>query len=401
MAEKGKTALAGIDIGTSRIVAVIAFGPSLVPAGVGLYPTVGMRRGVISHMDGVARCVREAVERAENIAGVKVSEARLGFTGYTTEIIAGKSKLTTVKERKVNQEDLDKLKRLAAMEELPAGRQILKIIPVEYTVNKTPGVKDPRGMRFKSLELDARILTVESKLIDELVNILHRANIKALDYTPSTVAAAAGVLKSAEMQLGTALIDFGASTTGMVLYNYGCQAGIDVVPAGGDLITSDLAVGLRTTREAAEGVKKQIGLKGSPDVRSIEVPGINRSGTHTISVDFAKKIIEARVSEILDLVKARITKYAGDMELPGGLVLTGGGAAMCGLADFTAGYLGMPVRIGSISISGVDEAGISHLSCSAAIGLLNPGEKGERPGTLVRNGEGMWQKIKEVFRLQV
>lgn len=399
MAEKGKVALAGIDIGNSSIVAVVAPGPAYIPAGVGIHPTVGMRKGSISDADGVARCIRDALEKAENAAGVKVSGARVGFTGYTAEFTLCRARILAGKERRVNKEDLERLQRLAAVEDLPAGRRILKIIPVEYIADKTPGIRKPLGIHFKSLEMEARLLTVDNKYIDQLAEVLHRANIKVLDFIPSTIAAAAGVLKSAEMQLGTALLDFGAGTTGVLLCNHGFQIGFDVIPVGGDLISSDLAVGLRTTLEAAGEVKKQIGVTGCPDCKSIEVPGINNSGTHVISADFAKEIIEARVSEILEMVKNKIRIYTGENILPGGLVITGGGAAMRGMTDYIANYLGMPVRMASPSLpDGQGDTG-QFLSCSAAIGLLNPVEKGERSGILEPRREGIWKKFKEAFRL--
>ncbi|KJS14693.1 MAG: hypothetical protein VR69_16650 [Peptococcaceae bacterium BRH_c4b] len=396
MAEKGKYIPAGIDVGNSSIVAAIAhdYG-SCIPAAIASCPTIGMRRGDITDPDGLANCIGEALEKAERAAGLKVSAVRVGFTGYTAELNPVSARFTSGSARRVNQSDLDRLQRLVAIEDIPSGRQILKVIPFEYTVDSACVVKTPLGMKFKSLELTAGLLTVDSKLIDLLTGVLQRLSLQPRSFIPSTLAAAGEVLKSTEMQLGTALVDLGAVSTGVAVYNYGTQLGFRLLPVGGEHITGDLAVGMRTTLEAAGQIKIQAGL-GTTDHDTFEVPGISNTGTHEIKCQFAREIIEARVCEVLDLVRAAVESMAADLVLPGGLVLTGGGAALKGLDEYAAEYLGMPVRIASSRTPGMTDKSAEDCSCTAAVGLLQNYGKDEFR-TYNKGRRGMWKSLIKFF----
>lgn len=394
LAEKGKYIPAGINVGNSRVVAAVAYDTgSSIPAAVAACPTVGMRRGVITDPESLARCVADAVQKVEKSVGVKVSAARVGFTGYTVEFIPVEVEITATGIRRVNQGDLDRLKRIAALTDILAGKQILQVIPMDFVVDSSAGIKTPLGMKFKTLKLNARLLIVDSKLIDSLTDVMGRVSLKPTGFVPSSLAAAGEAMTASEMHLGTALLDLGAATTGLTVYNYGCQLGFTLLPVGGDHISGDLAVGLRTTLEAAGGIGKRIGLEIKTDAESFEVPGINGSGNYKIDCEFAKKIIDARVGEILDMAKTAIRKMAGDVALPGGVVLTGGGAALRGLEKFAAEYLDMPVRLAVTKVPGPDGKVVEDHSCTAAVGLLQKDEFDLKYSSAEAQQRGVWKSL--------
>lgn len=397
MAEKGKHTPAGIDVGNSRIAAAIAYDfGSRIPAAVASSPTIGMRKGCITDADSLVHSMGEALGKAEKAAGTKVSAVRVGFTGYTAELNTVSVRFTTGKFRRVNQSDLDSLQNLVTDADIPSGRQILKIVPLEYTVDSAGGVKAPLGMKFKTLGLTAGLLTVDSKLTDSLTDVLQRLSLQPLGFIPSTLAAAGEVLKSTEMQLGTALVDLGAVSTGVAVYNYGCQRGFRFIPVGGEHITGDLAVGLRTTLESAGHIKIETGLVAKTDHDTIEVPGISNTGAHKIECQFAREIIEARVCEVLDLVRAAVSDMAGDTALPGGLVLTGGGAALKGLVEYAERYLDMPVRMACSKSPGLADQTVEDCSCTAAVGLLQDYCVDEFRACGTGRG-GRWKSLIQIF----
>lgn len=399
MAEKGKYNPAGIDVGNSSVVAAVAYDTSSsIPAAVAACPTVGMRRGVITDPESLARCVADALQKAEKSAGIKVPAVRVGFTGYTVEFVPAEVKITAAGTRRVNQGDLDRLKVIAATKNIPAGKQILQVMPVDYVVDSLAGIKNPLGMKFKTLKLIARLLTVDSQLINSLTDVFNRISLKPTGFVPSTLAAAGGAMTTPEMHLGTALLDLGAVATGLTVYNYGCRLGFKLLPAGGEHISGDLAVGLRTTLEAAGGIVKRIGLEIKIAPENFEAPGINGTGTHRIDCEFAQKIIEARVAEILDMAKIAIKEIAGDTALPGGVVLTGGGAALGGLEKFAAEYLDMPVRLAGTRIPGPDGKVSEGYCCTAAVGLLQKDEFDLKPPSAEGRQRGVWKSLIEYLR---
>jgi cell division protein FtsA len=394
LAEKVKQIPAGIDMGNSCITVAIAcdYG-SCIPAAVASCPTIGMRRGVITDADGLVHCMAEALRKAEKAAGMKVSAVRVGFTGYTAELASAASGFSAGRVRRVSRSDLERLQRLAAAADIHSGRQILKIIPVEYTVDSYSGIKEPLGLKFKTLGLTAGVLTADSKLIDSITSILFRLSLQPLTFIPSTLAAAGAVLTSTEMHLGAAVVDLGAVSTGVAVYNHGTQLGFTLLPIGGEHITGDLAVGLRTTLEAAGEVKLKIGIDAKTNLENYEVPGINNTGSHEIKSSFAREIAEARVCDILDLVRAAVENMTGGASLSGGLVLTGGGAALKGLGEYAAEYVGIPVRIAYSGVSSPAGKAAQDCSFTAAVGLLQNVDDIFCTGDSWRRD--MWKSIKE------
>ncbi|MCL6479364.1 MAG: cell division protein FtsA [Peptococcaceae bacterium] len=421
-------AVAGLDIGSSHVVAAVApasdmIGPVADPLTggleVGRAVTVGFRRGNVSDLASLGRSIREALAQAESAGGKKVNTACIGLSGHSLEFCKKKYS-NLVGKRRVNHYDIQRIKRLAQVSDLPPGRQILQVLPLEYTVDGVP-VREPLGMHCSRLEMECLIITADSALVECLIEAVRGNGIKVWDVFPSTLAAGEVLLNKAQQQLGTALIDLGGSCTGVLIYNHGHPVAHEVLPVGGDHITSDLAICLRTTLEAAEEIKRKVGLgpegienqeceekAGGPDMPAecdksgregtITVPRLNGTGFNTVSRKTAGDIIEARVCETLDMIGSSINRLTGGSDLPGGLVLAGGGSMLRGLDVFAPKYLGVEIQRSNLDVT-VKNADIS-VSMAGAVGLLKYLLKcygaemaGQQPPS------GLWSKVKGVFRI--
>jgi cell division protein FtsA len=261
------------------------------------------------------------------------------------------------KGRRITKQDIEKINRLVRVSDLPPARQVIGVAPLEYFADGAPVPGEPLGMHCSRLEMESFIITADSSFIESLIEAVYKSGVRIRDLLPSTMAAGEILLESARLHLGAALIEIGGSCTGILVYNRGLPLGFEVIPIGSDHITSDLAICMRTTLEGAEEVKRNIGLgidekekKGEKENNSPEgdvaVPRLSGSGFNMVPAKTARSIIEARVCEILDLAGSSVSRLAGGVELPGGLVLAGGGSLLKGLAPFASQYLGAEVRSG-------------------------------------------------------
>lgn len=419
--------VAGLDIGSSYVVAAVAVpapdpgirearfaGEQKVTAvsdpvargmKIGYSATAGMRRGQVSDIAALSGCIREALSRAESAAGVRVETVCAGFSGHTVEFCRNRYG-NLVGKRRINRQDIERINRLALISDLPPGRRIIQAMPVEYIVDGTPVAGDPMGMHCSRLEVESLIFTAGNALVDQLLEAVRRAGVSVKDIFPSCLAAGEVLLKKSQQQLGTAFIDIGGSCTCVLVYNHGYPVGMDVLPVGGDHITSDLAICLRTTLEGAEGVKRSVGLglKSAEGLEKEDLPGavtiprLSGSGFNEAPVKSALEIIEARAGEILELVQSSVSRLAGGLDLPGGLILAGGGSRLRGLDLFASDYLGVKVQMEYPGLQG-EESGDS-VNAAGAAGLLkymikhnHTAEEGEQPPA------DLWSKVRGIFRV--
>ncbi|MFZ5647223.1 MAG: cell division protein FtsA [Bacillota bacterium] len=418
-------AVAGLDIGSSHIVVAAAVSSSRTPADpfggdlkFGYAGSMGIRRGWVNDVPSLGRSISEALKMAESVAGVKIQSVYLGIPGHTVEFEIKKSGNVIGKGRRVTHQDIERVKRLALVSDLPPGRRVIQVMPVEYTVDGAPALGEPSGLSCSRLDLQSIVITADNQLVENLVEAANGAGIRVLDYLPSSLAVGEVVIKKAQRQLGAALIDIGSSSTSIVFYNHGKPLGFEVLPLGSDHITSDLAICLRTTLEGAEEVKRKIGL--GPDkpfqpegtgeggaVNTISVPRLSGSGFNEAPLETAVSIIEARVSEILDMVKLSLVRLSGGCDLPGGLTLTGGGSQLKGLDIFTSKYIGCQVDMRALNNAqgGASESvGETNtdltVNVAGAAGLLKYFFK---TGSVAKAGQhqpqDLWSKVRGIFRV--
>lgn len=339
MARKGKAVISGLDIGTSGMVAVVTGvgrDPDM-PVGIGRCPSLGMRKGLVVDHEAAARSIRRAVDAAGEAAGVRVNTVCAGFSGYGVNVIQRRADILL--RHTISLDDVNHLLDLVRRVDLPAGRQVLQVVPVDFILDGTPGIKNPLGKTAQRLCVVARVLTVDSQLVSQLLLALRCAGIRVAELWINGWAAGEAVLKNVEKELGVALVDLGGGTTGVAIFCDGNFFDLEVLPVGGDHITSDLAIGLRVSLSEAGEIKHRGGLR--PDVGKMKI-----SGQQPVAEHKTAEIVQLRVQEMLDLIKRTIMRLSAGKSLTAGVVLTGGGALLDGLPEMASRVLGMPVRVG-------------------------------------------------------
>ena len=343
--QKSKTVVA-LDIGTTKICVMVGrrneYG-SIEILGVGKVASEGVRRGVVANIDKTVRSIEEAVIQAEKSAGMEIIEVYAGIAGQHIKSLQHQGILTLADaDKEIAKSDLqtllDDMYRLA----LPPGDKILHILPQEYTVDDEEGILDPVGMCGHRLIGNFHVVTGQLSAHKNIERCVEKAGLKVADFVLEPIASAAAVLSEEEKEAGVALVDIGGGTTDIIRHTA-------VVPFGGDVITADIKEGCTVMYEQAEKLKKKFGSALAEcivDNRIITIPSFNGRDYKEISEKNLSLIIQARMEEILELVRVEIKKSGYERKLIGGIVLTGGGALL-NKVDLLAEYrTGMSARVG-------------------------------------------------------
>lgn len=366
----------GIDIGTSTVRCVIgmfdspeAKEPSLI--GYGSARNTGMRKGVVSHIEDVAQAIAQAVTEAERLSGMRITSATVNVGGAHVAGVNSRGVIAiSAANREISVEDRMRVEEAATVIKLPPNRDIIQVFAKNYRLDGQDNIKDPVGMNGVRLEVDTHIVTAATPSLKSLTTALDKAGIHPSHYTVSSLAAAEAVMTRQQKESGTVLLDIGAGTTSIVVFEDGEVQHVAVLPVGGMHFTNDLAIGLRTDLDVAEAAKMQFGsVKDSAKInRQVKVKHdgqeyqFNQSDIHMI--------LEARIEELLELVDKELKKIQKSRKLPGGVVLVGGSAGLPGLADFTREALQLPARIGTLlPLGGLVDA-IEDEPFTTAIGLM-------------------------------
>ncbi len=369
--------IAGLDIGTTKICAVIAdIVPGSLPEviGVGTSPCMGLKKGVVVDLAATTEAIRSAVQKAQRMAGEEVHSAVVGVTGEHIACLNSRSVIAiTHSDREISESDVDRLLETAKVIVIPPDREIVHAIPRWYSVDGQDGIHAPVGMHGNRLEVETHIVTGMSSFIQNVVKCVHQAGY-AVDATVlEPIAAAESVLTPAETDLGVVLVDIGGGTTDLAIYIGGSIYYSGVVPVGGNHVTRDIAIGLRTSIEEAERVKASFGsaLSGSDGQNeTFEFTGLGTSRPRQLPRKVLAEIIEPRMVELLQMVRGHIEKAGCADKAPAGLVLTGGGSLLEGLPELAEQAIGMAARIGSpAGVTGLVES-VSSPACATAVGLV-------------------------------
>lgn len=343
----------GLDIGTSHIRCVVGMldphggnVPSII--GHGEAPNQGMRRGAVVHVDDVADAVVKAVTEAERISGTPIKHATVNVNGSHVSGINSEGVIAiSTANREITPEDRLRVEEAATIVSLPANREIIQFFAKNYSLDGQKNIKDPVGMHGVRLEVDAHIVTAASPNLRNLDQVLEKAEIAPTHHTVSGLAAAEAVLTRQQREAGTVLLDIGAGTTNLIVFEDGEVQHVAVLPIGGQHITNDLAIGLKTDIDIAERVKlEHANLRDNAKKTTATV----KIGTKTHSFDFEEiiMVVEARVDELFDYVHKELQKIKRAGKLPGGVVLTGGVSKLPGLDEFAREKLQLPARIGKL-----------------------------------------------------
>lgn len=376
---KQSDVLAGIDFGTTKICVVIGHmtPDGLEIVGIGKQPSLGIRKGVVVNIPTTVEAVKKAVEVAELMAGCKITSAFAGIAGghikgfNSTGVVA-------IKDKEVTPLDVARAIDAAKAVAIPVDREIIHVIPQEFTINDQDGVKDPVGMSGVRLESRVHIVSGAVSSAQNIIKCANQAGINVTDIVLEPLASAEAVLAKDEMELGVALVDIGGGTTDIALFARGSVVHTSVIAMAGNHITNDIAVGLRTSIQDAENIKTAHGCAMAsmlPDDQIIEVPGVGGRKPREVSRSVLSKIIEPRVEEILSLVNQEIINSGYKHLLSAGIVITGGASLLEGLPELAEFTLEMPVRRGAPQgVGGLTDVVHSPIYATA-VGLLMYGMK--------------------------
>ena len=369
--------LVGLDIGTTKIAAVIgeleeSGGVKIV--GLGNVPAEGLKRGVVINLEQTINSIIKAVQDAELMAGVKVDSLYAGIAGDHIRSINSRGVIAVTKaDKEIGDAEIDRAIEAAKTVAIPMDREIIHVLPQEYTVDDQSGIKDPRGMGGTRLEVEVHIVTGSVTTAQNVHRCIKRAGYELLDLVLEPLASSKALLEPEEMELGVALIDIGGGTTNVAIFYDGCIRHTAVISLGGRNVTNDLAIGLRTPVEQAEELKKNYGcaLSSLTDPEDmIKVPGVGSKEPKEVSRSILAAIIEPRMEEVFSLALREIKKSSFAEILASGVVLTGGGSLLEGVEDLAEQVFDMPVRKGKVKgVAGLLDIAENPMN-STAIGLI-------------------------------
>ncbi|HET6229215.1 MAG TPA: cell division protein FtsA [Longimicrobiaceae bacterium] len=351
-----QTLVAGLDIGSSKTAAVIAEVSGDSPhraqvkiLGVGQSKTGGIRREVVTDIEATTESVRKAVKEAELMAGVTVDRLYTGIAGEHIHAWPSTGVVAVGKDGEIRSGDVDRVHEVARAVVIPGDRELLHAIPQEYIVDSQNGIRDPVGMAGTRLEAEVFIVTGSTSSSQNIRKSVSRAGYQVAELVLEPIASSMAVLSDDEKEIGTALVDLGGGTTDVVIFHERKIRHLASLPWGGSTVSNDLAKGLSLPYAEAVRAKERFGSARTDLVdpkETIEIPGAAAGQTRRIARELLAHIIEQRMDEILGLVAAELDRSGFASRLGGGIVLTGGGASMHGIAELAERAFAAPVRIG-------------------------------------------------------
>ncbi len=350
---KRKKLVTGLDIGTTKICALIAevSGDNNIEIiGIGLAPSNGLRKGIVVDIDKTSHAIKSAIQKAERMAGQKVDSAYVGIAGSHIKSINSHGVVAvTGDEKEIKESDIKRVIDAARIIPVSAEEDILHVLPREFIVDGSPGIQDPLGMSGVRLEVETHIIKGASTSIQNLVKSVLRAGLSVDEVVLEPLASSQAVLSDDEKELGAVLVDIGGGTTDVIVFHEGSIAHTSVIPVGGNHVSNDIAVGLRTPVSEAEKIKIMHGsvLPGEIDEQEkIEVLAASGKERKKLSRKMLCQVIEPRMNEVFSLIKKELDS-AGSADLtPAGMILTGGASLLEGSEKLASDITELPVRVG-------------------------------------------------------
>lgn len=399
--------IVAFDVGTRKVVCLIGElteDRKVEIIGIGTADSHGLRKGVVVDIDETTAAIKKAQEEAELMAGVEIESSFFGISGAHIKSFNSRGVIAVSgKNRTITREDVKRVVDQSKAIPIPPDRDILHIIPQEFIVDDQDGIKDPVGMSGIKLEVNVHIVTAALTSLQNLKNCIQKAGIGIQDIVLNQIAAAQAVLTVDERELGVGLVDIGAGTTEVAIFERGSLWYSSTIPLGGDNFTNDIAVGLRTPIPEAERIKKKFGCVAGPVVEeqeTIEVPSVGKGRKpRVLSRQLLADIIEPRAEEIFRLVEADIKRIGYDKSLNSGIVLTGGTALLEGIEEVAEEIFDLPVRRGDPSgVSGLVDR-VSTPDFATAVGLIIYGYGvWQEKGLAGDRKKGAWARLKDWFR---
>ncbi len=387
--------LCGLDIGTTKTCVVVAAeGPNgLEILGFGEAPSLGMRRGVVVDLEQTVKSIEAATEKAERMSGVHIEEAIVGITGEHVRSVNNRGVVSVANDdREVEAIDVERVVDASKIINVPSDRQIVHALPRFFTVDGQDGIVDPVGMAGGRLEVDTHIVTAASSFLANVLKCVHRAGIESAGVVFEPLASAAATLLPEEQHVGVVLLDIGGGTTDIAVFTGGSAIYTATIPVGGQILTNDISLGLKTSLAQAQEVKHRFGVGDEPGgaARTFSVQSFDGRSQREANTQELNAIVVPRVLETLRMARAKILENVPRDLVVGEVVLTGGGASLPGLEALAEKTFEAPVRVGvPANLAGTIDA-LAFPQYATAIGLVLFARKSELAGVeSARNGSLM------------
>lgn len=394
---KRENLVVGLDIGTTKICAIVGVmtEEGLDVVGIGTSPSRGMRKGVVINIESTVNAIRKALQEAELMAGCEIKSVFAGIAGGHIKGINSQG-VIAIKNREVTNEDVRRVIDAAKALAIPMDREVIHILPQEFIIDDQDGIKEPLGMSGVRLEARVHIVTGAVASAQNIIKSCNKAGVDVGDIVLEQLASSEAVLTPDEKDLGVALVDIGGGTTDIAIFVAGAIKHTSVLSLGGNHLTNDIAVGLRTPSAEAEKIKQLSGCCLSSMVgkdETIEVPSVGGREPRILSRQLLAEILEPRVEEIFTLVNREIVKSGYEDLIASGVVLTGGSAILPGMPELAEQIFDLPVRRGKpIDIGGLTDV-VNSPIYATGVGLVKYGSRNMQTRNFAIGQENLFDRV--------
>lgn len=401
-----KNLIVGLDIGTSKVVAIvgeITADGEIEIIGIGSSRSRGLKKGVVVNIESTVHSIQRAIEEAELMAGCEIHSVYTGIAGSHIRSLNSHG-IVAIRDNEVSTGDIDRVIDAARAVAIPADQKILHILPQEFVIDSQEGVKEPIGMSGVRLEAKVHMVTGSVSAAQNIVKCVRRCGLEVDDVILEQLASSYAVLTEDEKELGVCLVDIGGGTTDIAVFTDGAIHHTAVIPIAGDQVTNDIAVALRTPTQHAEDIKVQYACAltqlANAD-ETIEVPSVGDRPARRLARQTLAEVVEPRYEELFTLVQAELRRSGYENLIAAGVVITGGSAKMEGAVELAEEIFHMPVRIGMPQhVSGLADV-VRNPIYATGVGLLLFGQRqmqsGISSGRLDGGVKGVWERMKSWF----
>ncbi|APG28882.1 cell division protein FtsA [Syntrophotalea acetylenivorans] len=397
MSNHKENLIVGLDIGTTKICAIVGnlTDEGLDIVGIGTSPSRGLRKGVVINIESTVESIHKALQEAELMAGCEIKSVFAGIAGGHIKGFNSQG-VIAIKNREVTKEDIDRVIDAAKALAIPMDREVIHVLPQEFIIDDQDGIKEPLGMSGVRLEAKVHIVTGAVASAQNIVKSCNRANVNVADIVLEQLASSESVLSADEKELGVAMVDIGGGTTDIAIYLDGAIKHTSVLSLGGNHLTNDIAVGLRTPMAEAEKIKQQYGCCLTSMVgkdESIEVPSVGGREPRVLSRQLLAEILEPRVEEIFTLVNREIIRSGYEDFIASGVVITGGTSILPGMPEMAEQIFNLPVRRGvPQGIGGLTDV-VNSPIYATGVGLVKYGSRNLKAHKFMIGQDNVFDKV--------
>ena len=399
--------IVGLDIGTSKVVAIvgeITLEGDIDIIGIGTQPSRGLKKGVVVNIESTVQSIQRAVEEAELMAGCQIRSVYTGIAGSHIRSINSHG-IVAIKEKEVTAADVARVIDAAKAVAIPADQRIIHVLPQEFVIDNSEGIRDPISMSGVRLEAKVHLVTGAVSAAQNIIKCVRRCGLEVDDIILEQLAASAAVLTDDEKELGVCLVDIGGGTTDIAVFSDGAIRHTAVIPIAGDQVTNDIAVALRTPTQYANEIKIKYACalrQLAAEDETIEVPSVGDREPRTLARQTLAEVVEPRYEELLGLVQAELRRSGFEEICAAGVVLTGGSSKMEGAIELAEEIFHMPVRLGYPQhISGLVDV-VRNPIYATGVGLLLFGNRQQSALSSYQLDEyseaGIWSRMKSWFQ---